>query len=316
MTKRVEAAVSATLADAETPMAMTDGDSVVRLLSRRLSDSTLVAVAAGLAAVCGERPGCARLQQAAIQPATPAVPTIPSFDNSSSNIVVRGTDVHFGGWSLLFSTPIYQVSLPDSAALNDELISLLEAERRRRPSPSGGGAKSLAGNGWRTDDHFLRRPEPPVRRLVRSLTEHARHVAQYGQPRALDLHIELSGWAVVLGAGGRQLAHVHPMASWSGVYYVSAGLASKQSGGCLRLSDPRPGAQMVTLGPNDGQFMEARELCPQAGLLVLFPSWLPHGVIPLEQQLGGGGKAAGAPRIAIAFNVHAEERMPARTGDV
>ena len=89
---------------------------------------------------------------------------------------MRGTDVHFGGWSLLFATPIYQVSLPDAAALNGELISLLEAERRRQPSPRGPAAKSLAGNGWRTDDHFLRRPEPSIRRLVSALTEHSQYI--------------------------------------------------------------------------------------------------------------------------------------------
>ena len=87
---------------------------------------------------------------------------------------------------------------------------------------------------------------------------------------------------------------------------VRIGGASKHRGGCLRVTDPRPAAMMVTLGPNDQQFMEARTICPQPGLLVMFPSWLNHGVTPLEEV--EGEEEEDGTRIAVAFNVHGAER--------
>ena len=172
-------------------------------------------------------------------------------------------------------------------------------------------ARSLVGNGWRTDDHFLQRSAPAIRRLHAFLLAQARIAVAYGQPRPVDVELKLFGWAVSLAGGGRQTEHVHPHASWSGVYYVHVGDYSDVGGskaGCLRVVDPRPAAHMVTLGPNDAQFIEAREICPRAGLMVLFPSFLSHGVNPLPD---GGGE-----RVAIAFNVHAAERTLRRSVSV
>ena len=94
---------------------------------------------------------------------------------------------------------------------------------------------------------------------------------------------------------------------------------------------------MVTLGPNDHQFMESRTVCPRAGLLVLFPAWLSHSVTPLFESAGAdpeagqrrqleeeaeeadvdaygrsgrtstGARGALGRRLAVAFNVHGAE---------
>ena len=63
----------------------------------------------------------------------------------------------------------------------------------------------------------------------------------YGQRDAsLRFELVLNGWAIVLGAGAGQVAHVHPLASWSGIYYVrvppSVGAAGGPNGkaGCCR----------------------------------------------------------------------------------
>ena len=223
---------------------------------------------------------------------------------------VRGTDVLMGTWSLLFSTPFYQMTMPQHEQVNAQLLKLLEQERSAKAfaahptKMSSSAARSLSGNGWRTDDSFLSRRDPAIRKLHKFLLNASHTVVQYGQPTPLNLELHLSGWAISLGRGGRQTEHVHPHASWSGVYYVNAGAAGTGSkGGCLRVVDPRPGAQMVTLGANDNQFMEARTICPSAGLLVMFPSWLSHGVTPLDED-----GTSGESRVAVAFNVHGAER--------
>ena len=51
---------------------------------------------------------------------------------------------------------------------------------------------------------------------------HAERALQFGQPRRLELRMELHGWAISHGQGGSQVPHVHPIAQWSGVYYVRA----------------------------------------------------------------------------------------------
>ena len=80
----------------------------------------------------------------------------------------------------------------------------------------------------------------------------------------------------------------------------SVGAAGGPNGkaGCLQLTDPRPAAMMITLGPSDAQFLERREVCPTEGLLVLFPSWLSHSVTRLGDASAGD---------AVAFNVHGAE---------
>ena len=282
---------------------MEDTTRVIETLLRRLTDSALASVIAGLTAACNARPGCRSFL--AMEQTT----TIGLHGSVSENAVVRGTDVFSGDWSLLFSTPFYQTTLPGHETLNPSILALIDRERdlaSRSASPAS-ASRSLAGsNSWRTNDQFLLRKEAPIKKLYKFLLERSKAVVQYGQPSPLDLDLHLSGWAISLGRGGRQTEHVHPHASWSGVYYVRIGGASKHRGGCLRVTDPRPAAMMVTLGPNDQQFMEARTICPQPGLLVMFPSWLNHGVTPLEEV--EGEEEEDGTRVAVAFNVHGAER--------
>jgi hypothetical protein len=61
--------------------------------------------------------------------------------------------------------------------------------------------------------------------------------------------------------------------------------------GILEFLDPRAGVDAVT-APGD-PYGEPFRLRPQAGLLVIFPSWLYHWVHPYTGQ---------TPRMAISFN--------------
>ena len=63
---------------------------------------------------------------------------------------------------------------------------------------------------------------------------------------------------------------------------------------------------MLTLGPNDEQFGRERNVCPQSGQLMLFPSWLSHSVVTLEAELKVKTSSK-LDRIAVAFNVHGAE---------
>ncbi len=61
--------------------------------------------------------------------------------------------------------------------------------------------------------------------------------------------------------------------------------------GVLEFLDPRAGVDAVT-APGD-PYGEPFRVRPQAGLLIVFPSWLYHWVHPYTGQ---------TPRIAVSFN--------------
>ena len=102
------------------------------------------------------------------------------------------------------------------------------------------------------------------------------------------------GWANVNESGHYNTLHMHPGSQWSVVYYVAAGTPNSDSplNGRLELRDPRPAAEYARMpGFTCGQPLL---VMPAAGLMVVFPAWIEHGVHPYQ----GDG-----PRISIAINI-------------
>jgi hypothetical protein len=93
------------------------------------------------------------------------------------------------------------------------------------------------------------------------------------------------------------------------VYYVDSGKENPDHplSGILEFLDPRAGAEAVS-APGD-PYGEPFRVRPQAGLLVVFPSWLYHWVHPYAGE---------TPRIAISFNAtiggHAAEQAERSEG--
>jgi len=90
-------------------------------------------------------------------------------------------------------------------------------------------------------------------------------------------------WASVHHGGDQHGIHTHPGSMLSGVYYVQV----PTDAGHLQFMDLRGG---VGLKPFDA----AVPIAPTEGELVLFPSWVPHEILPTK----GHGK-----RISIALNI-------------
>lgn len=76
-------------------------------------------------------------------------------------------------------------------------------------------------------------------------------------------------WSIRMSKGGYHIEHNHPKGKLSGVYYLTVG-----EGADLVVGD-----QIIT---------------PQAGLLVLFPSWLPHSTTIYRDE---------RPRLTVAFDI-------------
>ncbi len=192
----------------------------------------------------------------------------------------------------IFPTPVAIYPWPESDALNADLRAVVLAEEARSP----GLARSNVG-GWHSEMGFLLRPEPPLEALmgrIRQVTgEMTRLVMKPARHR-----MSVEGWANVLRRGQYNSLHLHPNSTWSGVYYVTgnpapeAGWEAAPMSGKFEFVDPRPGAAASYTVENS---MQQRTLLnPEAGTMLLFPSWLQHQVHPFQ----GPGE-----RISIAFNV-------------
>ncbi len=89
--------------------------------------------------------------------------------------------------------------------------------------------------------------------------------------------------------------HTHPGATWSGVYYVDHGESHPDTDGtAIQLSDPNPARTNLFFPELLCQNIHFR---PSPGLMILFPSYIPHAVPPHRGD---------RPRISIAFNVRKE----------
>jgi uncharacterized protein (TIGR02466 family) len=131
---------------------------------------------------------------------------------------------------------------------------------------------------------------------MRDMTEAAtdRLYAEFSRPPG-PLNWSFNAWANISRPGDFHKMHMHPGATWSGVYYVDTGQSNPDSEGtALHLSDPNPGRTNIFFP----ELMASNVLVkPEPGLMVLFPSYVPHGVLPHRGD---------RPRISIAFNMRRE----------
>jgi uncharacterized protein (TIGR02466 family) len=188
-----------------------------------------------------------------------------------------------------FPTLIGRARLPDSEAMNHGLHALILDEEAQYPSL---GRSNIRG--WHSRPDFLHRSDANVDALTSWIIWALRRMicATTGQD-AFKGTLSITAWATVCRAGAYHAPHSHPDSAWSGVYYVDGGAENPDQplNGMLEFLDPRAGAEAVS-APGD-PYGEPFRVRPQAGLLVVFPSWLYHWVHPY------GGET---PRIAISFN--------------
>lgn len=202
----------------------------------------------------------------------------------------------------IFPTTIMRRHLAGVAPLNDRLRDIVLAREARDP-----GIVASNVDGWHSGADLMDWDYPEIRLLTRAFLDAGVDMTRASLPPDLDgdIHTEFYGgcWANVLRDGGYNKIHNHPGAVWSGCYYVSTGEPDPDPvhgcNGCIEFQDPRPG--------NIHGGKEAVQ--PEAGLMLMFPSWINHYVNPFK----GKGE-----RISIAFNLdvevtpHSLRRQPAQ----
>ena len=180
-------------------------------------------------------------------------------------------------------TVFYYRDLPDSQQFNLELEQNILSWSQDDP-----GLNKTNRNGWHSTTDMHTRPE--FKKLVDVLYQMQFEIFQ---KEGLDGEPFLGNmWANVSRPGATNEMHIHPNSLWSGAYYVAA----EPMSGNIYFEDPRSVSLMsmpkrIAKQPNNER--RIIDSVPQAGRLIMFPSWVNHGV---RENLSGKN------RISVSFN--------------
>jgi uncharacterized protein (TIGR02466 family) len=191
--------------------------------------------------------------------------------------------------SVMFGTPV----VVRKSFLDAGTNAGLEKAIRSRAAAGQGVQVSNVG-GWQSRPDLLDWPESEIARLGAGLDQAVGQFLSFGKPvRGKAPKLWKAGWANMNRPGDYNILHNHPGQDFAAVYYVKA--ASPEHGGAggkLELRDPRPAAGFCS---HPKLFSaEPLQITPEAGMLVMFPSWIEHMVHPHPGP---------EDRISIAINI-------------
>ena len=108
-----------------------------------------------------------------------------------------------------------------------------------------------------------------------------------------EFNIELKNvWININERGNSNKRHVHPMSTFSGTLYIQV---DEKTGNIVFYDNYTPYDHYPILMPSDSEYFPERvTYYPTNGMLLIFPSWVPHLVEPSNSDL---------TRISISFNV-------------
>lgn len=181
----------------------------------------------------------------------------------------------------LFPTPLIIATMPDGEALNVELKRIVLAREKASESMQHSNR-----GGWQSSWDLHEWGGAPMQKLLTYVGSIVEDVTVDRTGRRHKLRWRINAWANVNRSGHGNQFHTHPGALWSASYYVDDGGvgADPSLGGEFEIQDPRGAAPVMyaphlTFADPDGAALgESQRLVPRSGMLVVFPSWLPHGV--------------------------------------
>jgi uncharacterized protein (TIGR02466 family) len=197
----------------------------------------------------------------------------------------------------LFATPLVVATLPDAEAVNAELKRIILA---REAAGTESVQRSNHG-GWQSSWDLHQWGGAPMNKVLQFARSIVEQVTVDREGRRHEIAWRVNSWANINRQGHGNQFHTHPGALWSASYYVDDGGigADPSLGGEFEIQDPRGVAPVMYApyltfpGPDGAALGEAQRLPPRAGMCVVFPSWLSHGVRPYRGT---------RERISIAIN--------------
>ncbi len=197
----------------------------------------------------------------------------------------------------VFSTHLYQGSLPGNPALNRALSKDVEDF----------SAQDKLGQSWSEENYRngytsyaslsdMQFRSPTFAKFSDLMQPHATKFAKSLGWELKGCHLRMTTcWMNVMPKNSYHTLHLHPHSVISGTYYVSTPKGSVS----LKLEDPRMpmymNAPVRTRGKNNSHYYVVQA---KAGTFVLFESWLRHEVPPNQSA---------SPRVSISFNYEIEE---------
>jgi uncharacterized protein (TIGR02466 family) len=196
----------------------------------------------------------------------------------------------------LFPTPLVVATMPGAAELNAELKRTILAREAGNESVQ----RSNHG-GWQSSWDLHQWGGGPMQKVLAFGRAIADEITVDRAGKRQEPAWRINSWANINRLGHGNQFHTHPGALWSATYYVDDGGigADPSLGGEFEIQDPRGVAPVMYApyltfpGPDGAALGESQRLTPQAGLFVMFPSWLSHGVRPYR---------GARERISIAIN--------------
>ena len=190
---------------------------------------------------------------------------------------------------ILFPTPIYFKMVKDPKKLNKYLFPLIKAWSKRDKSEE----KTNSGGGWHSPTNMNRHEEYGLltNELFAMQEEIYRDYGMQPKPGLGNM------WANINYPGAYNKQHIHPNSQWSGVYYVKV----PKNSGSLFVEDPRPGPNIALPRRLEGlpKALWRVVIYPAVeGQMIMFPSWLPHGV-EINESKEKGEKGW---RVSVSFN--------------
>ena len=198
-----------------------------------------------------------------------------------------------------FETPVVVSKLKNGEALLDDL----EQAIRRNKAQQSGLSRSNIGS-WHSDTDMLEWGGAAAGELADTVIKICKRLTVFQEARPESFHWVVRMWANVTPRGGLNHLHAHPGNLWAAVMYLDMGEENEtgDSGGAFYMEDPRfPTVAMhntaVRMLGADGKPQQYEiEFKLNRGDLIVFPSWLRHGVRPYTGT---------RERISIAMNIDA-----------
>lgn len=196
-----------------------------------------------------------------------------------------------------FPTMVFQLDIEDSDAMNKSLLDLIYAERER--DRAGVNKSNTAQLGSWHSHTGLHKNVGYGELLANIHSATSRIETELGYATDHQLKVTTM-WSIINPPGNGNRAHIHPGCIWSGVYYVQA----PENAGQIEFIDPRT-ALLMTQARYVPKKRRPRECWtkvnykPTAGRMLIFPSWLYHGVDPNMSKESGRK----ADRVIMSFNI-------------
>ena len=206
------------------------------------------------------------------------------------------------GFLSLWPTQFMQRHLPNATLANKALLTIILEQENSYNASSAQAQSSKSGD--LTSDYlsqdFLAINNPVIGWLKECINK---SIADYLRHSGLKYNVDwgLQAWPNINRRGDYHNLHNHPHSYLSGTYYVAMpdqqqidkANRSDLNPGAISFYDPRGQANMLAI-KDDAQVDAEYRVLPEAGMLLLWPSFLHHFVHP---------NASDEPRVSVSFNV-------------